>query len=360
MMTPATSRPGLLLTRIGVGLLLLAVTLIILRPFLVPAVWAATIAYMTWGPFQRASRATGRPQLIAFAFTLTTFLLLGIPAAWLLVLAINESIHLLGVAQEWIHAGTPLPPWITESRWLGPAIQRRLSEPLPGAGELGPRLLAVMRALSQQVLAVAGGVAGNLFSFLVTILTLYVLYADGERIAASVRRLFAYIFPERSADYLDRVGRLVRAVVLGVLGTALAQGVVAGVGYALFGVPYVVGIAALTGFLSLLPGGTAIPTLAASFWLAAHDERGYAVAMLLWGVLLVGTLDSWLRPLLISRSGSGDIPFLLILFGVLGGLSAFGLPGLLFGPVVLAVVFALLVELPPRGEPTPAAGAEHG
>jgi Ca2+-transporting ATPase len=69
--------------------------------------------------------------------------------------------------------------------------------------------------------------------------------------------------------------------------------------------------------------------------------------MLLWGLLIVGTLDSWLRPLLISRSGSGDIPFLLILFGVLGGLAAFGLPGLLFGPVVLAVVFALVAELPP-------------
>jgi predicted PurR-regulated permease PerM len=349
MMAPASPRPGLLLTRIGVGLLLLVVTLIILRPFLVPAVWAATIAYMTWGTFQRASRATGRPRLVAFGFTLVTFLLLGVPAVWLMVLAIDESIRLLGVAQEWIQAGTPLPAWITESRWLGPAIERRLAEPLPGAGELGPRLLAVMRALTQQVLAVAGSVAENVFAFLVTVISLYVIYADGERIAAAVRRLFAFVFPERPADYLDRVGSVVRAVVLGVLGTALAQGAVAGVGFAIFGVPYAIGLAASTAFLSILPGGTAVTTLAATLWLVAQDEKGAAIGMALWGVLLVGTLDSWLRPLLISRSGSGDIPFLLILFGVLGGLSAFGLPGLLFGPVVLAIVFALLVELPSAG-----------
>jgi predicted PurR-regulated permease PerM len=73
--------------------------------------------------------------------------------------------------------------------------------------------------------------------------------------------------------------------------------------------------------------------------------------MALWGVLVVGTLDSWLRPLLIRQSGSGDMPFLLILFGVLGGLAAFGLPGLLFGPVMLSVVFALLVELPTDAPP---------
>lgn len=337
-------RPGLLLTRVGVALLLLAVTLVILRPFVVPAVWAATIAYMTWRPLQQLGRATGRPRLMAFAFTLAVLLLLGVPAVWLLVLSIQESIHLLDVMQEWIQAGTPLPAWLTESRWLSPVVERLRAQPLPGVGELGPRLLAVMRALTQQVLVVAGGVAGNVFAFLVTVMTLYVFYADGERIAGSVRRLFAYVFPERPADYLDRVGSVVRAVVVGVLGTALAQGTVAGVGFAFFGVPYAIGLAALTAFLSLLPGGTAITTLGAALWLAAQGRSGLAVGMFLWGVLPVGTLDSWLRPLLISRSGSGDIPFLLILFGVLGGLSAFGLPGLLFGPVVLAVVFALLVE----------------
>jgi predicted PurR-regulated permease PerM len=347
-------QPGLLLARVGVGLLLLAVTLVILRPFLVPAVWAATVAYMTWGPYRAVSHLTRRPRVVAFLFTLATFLLLGVPTVWLFALGINESIHLLGVVQDWISAGTPLPAWLTENRWLGPPIARLLEQPLPGAGELAPRLLAIGRALSQQVLSVAGGVAQNVFAFLVTVMVLYVLYADGERIARRARLLFAYVFPNRPADYLDRVGSVVRAVVLGVLGTALAQGIAAAIGFGIFGVPYAMGIGALTSFLSLLPGGTLATTLAATLWLALQGRTAPAVGMLLWGVLLVGTLDSWLRPLLISRSGSGDIPFLVILFGVLGGLAAFGLPGLLFGPVVLAVVFALVAELPPAA---PAAGS---
>jgi predicted PurR-regulated permease PerM len=343
----AEPRPGLVLARVGVGLLLLGITLVILRPFLVPAVWAATIAYMTWGPYQRACRATQRPRAIAFGFTLVTFLLLGVPTVWLVALAIEEAIHLIAVAQEWIGAGAQIPAWVAGNRWLGPLVERLLAQPLEGARDMAPRLLELGRALSQQVVAVAGGMAQNVFSFLVTVITLYVLYSDGDRVAARARMLFAYLFPRRPPDYLDEVGGIVRAVVLGVLGTALAQGAVAGVGFAIFGVPYAVGLGALTALLSLLPGGTAATTLGATLWLATQHGIAPAIGMLLWGVLLVGTLDSWLRPLLIRRSGSGSIPFLLILFGVLGGLSAFGLPGLLFGPVVLAVVFALLVELPP-------------
>jgi predicted PurR-regulated permease PerM len=344
----ARSEPrGLPLARIGVGLLLLGVTFAILRPFLIPAVLAATIAYMSWGPFQRVVRMTGRPQATAALFTLAIFLLLGVPAAWLLALGIEQAIHLIAAAQEWIAAGAPLPAWLTENAWLGPRIEQLAARPLPGADELAPRLLALGRTLSQQVLAVAGGIAGNVFAFLVTVITLYVFYAEGDRMAARGRRLFAYVFPGRPANYLDDIGRVVYAVVLGVLGTALVQGAVAGVGFAIFGVPYAIGLGALTGLLSFVPGGTLATALGGTIYLAAQGHTGSAVGMLLWGVLLVGSLDSWLRPLLISRSGSGDIPFLLILFGVLGGLTAFGLPGLVFGPVVLAVVFALLVELPP-------------
>jgi predicted PurR-regulated permease PerM len=341
-------RLGLTLSRLGFGLLLLVAALLVVRPFLVPAVWAATVAIMTWGLYARACRMTGRPRAMAGLFTLATFLVLGVPTVWLLVMVIDESIRLIDAAQAWIEAGAVLPAWLAGNRWLGPPLERLISQPLPGAGELGPRLLAVGSALSQQVLAIAGGVAQNVFAFLVTMITLYVFYSDGERITAHGRRLFAYLFPDRPAGYLDEVASVVRAVVLGVLGTALAQGTVAGIGYAIFGVPYAVGLSALTALLSFLPGGTGITTLGASLWLVSAGHVGAAVGMASWGVLLVGTLDSWLRPILIRRSGVSQLPFLLILFGVLGGLSAFGLLGLLFGPVVLAVAFALLAELPPR------------
>jgi predicted PurR-regulated permease PerM len=368
MQSGPSSEPrwGLFLSRLALGLFLFGATILILRPFLVPMVWAATVAFMTWGPYTRACRASGRPRAMALLFTLAVFLLLGVPTVWLLVLGINEAIELVGAGQAWVRAGTPLPAWLTESRWFGAIVERLLAQPLPGAGEVGPRLLEVGKALSQQLLRLAGGVAQNVFAFFVTVITLYVLYSDGERLAAHGRRLFAWLFPGQPAHYLDEVGGVIRAVVLGVLGTAAAQGGVAGVGYAIFGVPYAVGLSVLTAFLSFLPGGTFLTTAGSALWLFSQGRTGAAVGMALWGFLLVGTLDGWLRPLLISRSGTGNLPFLLILFGVLGGLAAFGLLGLLFGPVVLAVVFALLAELPPRAEAgelpaeASAAGAQRG
>ncbi len=346
-LTRQEPRSGLIVARLAVGLLLVAVSLLILRPFLVPAVWGAIVAFMTWGPYVRLRDWTGRTQLSALAFTFGITLLLGIPAVWLLVVVVEESISLIRSAQEWVHAGAPIPSWLTSIPVIGPRIDEFLAEPLAKGEQLAPRLLEVGKALSQRVVAVAGGVAQNVFAFFMTIAVLYVLYTDGEAVVAQARRVMTYLFPNRPAEYLDEIGRIVRGVVLGVLGTAVIQGAVAGVGYAIFGVPYAVGLSALTALLSFLPGGTLVATVGAASWLFTHDQTGSAIGMAVWGLVLVGSLDSFLRPILIQRSGSGDLPFLLILFGVLGGLSAFGFLGLLFGPVLLAVVFSLARALPP-------------
>ncbi len=351
---------GLVVARVAVGLVLVAVTLMVLRPFLVPAVWAAIVAFMTWSPYARIRAWSGRPQLSALLFTFGITLILGVPAVWLLVVIVEESISLIRSAQEWVHAGAPLPSWLKEIPVLGPRIDEFLAEPLTSSEQLASRLLEIGKVLSQRVLSVAGGVAHNVFAFFVTIAILYVLYLDGEGVVAHARRVLVYLFPNRPPEYLDEIGRIVRGVVLGVLGTAAIQGSVAGVGYAIFGVPYAVGLSALTALLSFLPGGTFVVSVGAASWLFTHGQTGNAIGMALWGLVLVGSLDSFLRPILIQRSGSGDIPFLLILFGVLGGLAAFGALGLLFGPVLLAVVFALARSVPPRAEPLGARSSGAG
>ena len=106
----------------------------------------------------------------------------------------------------------------------------------------------------------------------------------------------------------------------------------------------------------LKPGGTFVATVGAVLYLVSQGATGAAVGQALWGFLLVGSLDSFLRPILIRVSGGAEIPFVLVLLGVLGGLSAFGLLGLLIGPVVLAVVFALVSEIPTREELLAAGG----
>ena len=103
-----------------------------------------------------------------------------------------------------------------------------------------------------------------------------------------------------------------------------------------------------------MPVGPVFVWGGASIWLFVGGQTAIAIGMGLWGLLLVSSVDSVLRPLLISRSGASEIPFLLIFFGVLGGLTAFGLLGLFLGPVLLSVTFTLLADFPQASESPPA------
>jgi predicted PurR-regulated permease PerM len=144
----------------------------------------------------------------------------------------------------------------------------------------------------------------------------------------------------------------VRAVVFGLLGTALVQGTLAAIGFAIFGVPSAVFFGFVTVLVSLVPAGPALVWIGACIWLYSQDRIGATIGMALWGALLVSTIDNFLRPYLIS--GPTRIPFLLVFFGVLGGLASLGLLGMFVGPVLLAVGFGLLAELPGRYSGAPA------
>lgn len=347
MDNPSTNEPraGLAVTRIAIGVLLIGTTLLVLQSFIVPMSWAAVVAFMTWAPYRWMSKSLGRPRLTAFLFTLAVFLVFGVPATLLLIATAEQGATLLRALQEWIAEGAPLPGWLTEMSWIGPRIEGLRSHGIPGMEQLGPHLARFGAGLSQGLLAMGAGVARNVFEFAMTLVTLYVLYVEGERVCEYAHRLFIYVFPNRASDLLEQIGGRVRAVVIGVVGTALIQGALAGVGYALFSVPYAVALGALTALTSFLPGGTLFVWGGATIYLFAIGEKGYALGMFVWGAVFVGSIDNFLRPILIRRSGSEHIPFLLVLFGVLGGLASFGLLGLLLGPVVLSVSYTLLLDL---------------
>jgi predicted PurR-regulated permease PerM len=165
-------------------------------------------------------------------------------------------------------------------------------------------------------------------------------------VLGQARRLAPLLFPSAPVLFLDHIGDVVRAVVFGLLGTAVAQGAIAAVGFAIFGVPSPVLLGVVTAFGSFIPFGPTLVWIVAVIGLFLGGHTGAAIGMAIWGTLLVSTVDNVLRPLLIS--GPTQIPFLLVLFGVLGGLASLGLLGLFVGPVVLSVAFALLAEFGKR------------
>lgn len=150
-----------------------------------------------------------------------------------------------------------------------------------------------------------------------------------------VRRFFA----DRLDPYILTIATMTRAVVYGLALTAFAQGLVAGIGYAIVGIEGAALFGALTGALSVVPvvgTGSVWGSLAVYLMMSGHVGKG--MILLVWGAVLVHPTDNILRPLLISNATK--VPFLLVMFGVIGGLATLGLVGAFLGPIVLATGLA--------------------
>lgn len=317
-------------------------TFLVLRPFITPLLWSAILAYVTWPLYQRLAERAQHRELAAAALALAVTLAFGVPVALVLVNLASEVTDIARQVIAWQQAGAPLPPWLG-GHWLGErALQMLRDSRLLDADALGERLARTGTALSGAVVSLAGSIARNVFKFGVTMVGLYGFYVSGEHIVELGRRLAPLLFPVAPARFVESIGESVRAVMFGLAGTALAQGVLAGLGMAVLGVPSPVALGTATALVAVLPFGSASVTLAASAWLLANGRYWAALFLALWGVLVVASLDNVLRPLLIS--GRAPIPFLVALLGILGGLSAFGVIGIFLGPVLLSVAFTLLVE----------------
>jgi predicted PurR-regulated permease PerM len=327
---------------------LLAATLYVMQPFLVPVVWAAILAYVTWPLFRAVRRRTKSPRLSAALFTGAVGLGVGVPVAWLLVALASEATHLIGVSREWLDAGAPLPEWVMARPWLAERAGEARDNAIVNPTAVIQYVTRYASQVSGRLVEVASGLASNVFKFAITVLSLFFFYLDGERLGAQLGRLARIVFPS-APQVLEHVGGVVRAVVFGLIGTAIVQGVIAGIGFAIFGVPSPVALGALTFVASFIPAGPMLLWIGASVWLLVGGSPYAAAGMAGYGLVLISSIDNVLRPLLIS-GGQVPIHFLVVFFGVLGGLAAFGMLGLFLGPVLLSVTFALVVEFSRRHE----------
>jgi predicted PurR-regulated permease PerM len=344
---PGAARIGPIVARVAGGVMLVGASVWVLRPFLVPLAWAGILAYVTWPLYRFVRHHTKRPRIAAFLFTLGTALVVGVPVAWIVVALAGEASQLIAAARSWVEAGAPFPAWVEARPWLAERLARVRAESVIEPTAVAEYATRYASQVSAQLLNLAGGLASNAFKFAIMVLILFFFYVDGERIADQLGRLVRIVFPRSREEILPYVGSVVRAVVFGLLGTAIVQGLIAGIGFALFGVPSPVALGALVTVASFVPMGPVLIWGGASLWLLAGGHTGAAIGMAIWGAALVSSIDNVLRPILIS-GGSTNIPFLLVFFGVLGGLLAFGLLGLFLGPVLLAVTFALATDFASR------------
>ncbi|RYD32428.1 MAG: AI-2E family transporter, partial [Verrucomicrobiaceae bacterium] len=159
-----------------------------------------------------------------------------------------------------------------------------------------------------------------------------------ERLSVAANRLAG----DRGKHLIKVAGDTVRGVIYGIIGTAIAQALVAGIGFWIAGVPGAVLLSVLTFFFAVVPFGPPMIWLPAALWLFAQGETGYGIFMMIWGTFGISMVDNFLRPFLISQGSK--MPFVLIFCGVIGGALAFGPVGVFMGPTLLAVAFRLIEE----------------
>jgi predicted PurR-regulated permease PerM len=323
------------------GIFILAI--LVLQPFIVPVIWAVIIAYVTWPAFVRLRRMLrGRATLAATLLTIAVASAIVLPTAWLLALLQTEALRAYQSFSAMLARGPHLPAGLLDLPMLGDWLRDLLARAAKDPDAIGAEAQSALKTYSAQLTAILGGVGRNVVKFLIAILSLLFMYRDGEKLAAQVTLMLEQFLGERVRGYVAAVGDTVKAVVYGIILAALAQGVLAGIGYWAVGIEAAVFLAALTMICAMIPFTVPLFWGGASVWLMLTGRTTAAVAMFLWGALAVSWIDNVVRPLVIS--GATQIPFLLVMFGVLGGIAAFGLVGLFIGPVILAVVIAIWRE----------------
>lgn len=316
---------------------------LVMAPFLTSLAWAGILAYVSW-PVANwiRTRCSGHDTLAAGLTTILSGLLLFGPLLWLMWLAQQELSRIYPALQSFMAAPPPLPPWLADLPWVGDSLAQLHVQLLGDPRDLMAVVKNWLMNHSGEAAALVGGAGRNLAKLLLLILILFFFYRDGARIILELRHVMTRFLGPRAHGYLTAAGSTTRAVVYGIFFTALVQGVVAGFGYSVAGLDSPVTFGVLTFLVALIPFGTPVAWGSAGALLFFQGDIGPAIGVWLWGALVVSQLDNFLRPLFISSIS--PIPFLLVLFGVLGGILAFGLIGLFAGPIVLAVAWAVWRE----------------
>jgi predicted PurR-regulated permease PerM len=322
------------------GLVILA--FIVVTPFLVPLAWAGILCYASWPIAMRIRQwCKGRDTLAASISTLLAAITLFLPLLWLAWLAQKELANVYPALQAFFAAPIHVPASLNNIPWLGDWL-RQQADVLANPQGFSGAIKAWLANHINDVATLAGGIGKNLVKLLFVVIILFFFYRDGARIITELRHVLARFIGAQAHDYLHAAGTTTRAVVYGVLLTAIIQGAVAGLGYWVAGLSSPVIFGVITAMLALIPFCTPLAWGSAGAWLFIQGHTAEAIGVWVWGAAVVSQLDNILRPIFISSVS--PVPFLLVLFGVLGGLLAFGLIGLFIGPIVLSVVWAVWRE----------------
>jgi len=314
---------------------------LVLHPFLPAVLFAAVVCSATWPLYMRLRKALwGRSPLAALAMTLLLVVLLIGPAVVLAATLADDVADMVDAGKAMLNGGPIQPPeWVRSIPLVGDLLADYWQH-LPSSDSLSAQWKGALEPV-RKFLVGAGKAAGEgLLQLGLAVFIAFFFYRDGEALMLAARKALEQVAGERGNEFLETIDNTVTGVVHGIFGTALAQALVALVGFVIAGVPAAFLLAVATFFLSIIPIGPPLVWGGAAAWLAVEGQTGWAIFMALWGLLAISTIDNLVKPYLISRTS--NLPLLLIVLGVFGGVAAFGFIGLFIGPPMLAIGLTLV------------------
>lgn len=329
---------------LAIVFILVAGCFLVLRPFLTAMLLAAVVCISTWPLYLRLLRGIkGRKNLAAITMTLSLTLVIILPLALVAYNLADNVAAFYEAIRRAVEAGPIAPPaWLKEVPIVGTSVDQYWHLIATSQEEMDALVKRLLEPVKNFLLA--GGILlgqGVIEMSLAAFISFF-FYRDGVALVRFINVAMDQVVGNHAAKVLGIINNTVRSVMFGLLGTALAQGSVATIGFAIASVPAALLLGAATFLLSLIPVGPPLIWGSAAAWLFYQGSVGWGVFMLLWGFFLISGVDNVVKPLLISRGS--NLPFVLVLFGVMGGILAFGFVGVFIGPTLLAVGYSLLQE----------------
>ena len=330
-----------LVIRLGLLALLIIWTFVIIRPFVPILTWSAVLAVAFYPAFSwLAKMLGGRPRTAASILTLITLGIVIGPATWLglsAVEGVKEVASQLGTGDLVLQEA---PEQIKAWPLIGPQLYDLWNQAYTNIRAVLREVAPYLKPLAGMMLSLAGDAGLGTLQFLLSVLVAGFLFPYGPQLVAAGRGFLFRIIPEQSEHFLELAGATIRAVSQGVIGVAIIQSLLAGIGFKLAGIPSAGLLAFAVLLLSIVQIGAAIVLLPVIIWIWMDKDVTTALLLTVFFVI-VGFLDNILKPLVMGRGLS--TPTLVILIGVIGGTLAHGIVGLFIGPIILSVAWELAV-----------------
>jgi predicted PurR-regulated permease PerM len=334
------------LPRTTLGVLFLAAMIVstvwVLRPFLSAVLWATMVVIATWPLMLRIQAALGGSRgLATTVMTVALLLVLVIPLTVAISTLVAHMDDFAGRADSLSRLTVPPPPkWVASiplqgQKWAE-EWERAAAE---GPGALTPRIKPYLGGAVHWLAGTIGGLGSVIVQFLITVIISAVLYQNGETAAQGVRRFATRLAGAQGDRAAVLAANTIRGVAMGVIVTAVFQTTVAGTGLILTAVPAATVLTAVILILCIAQLGPILIMVPATIWKFYSGDTFWAVVLLVFA-LVSCTMDNVIRPILIRKGA--DLPILLILAGVIGGMIGFGVMGIFVGPVILAVTYVLV------------------